>query len=227
MVSSTLFASQIQQLWSQSNQQADSKDWENALRGYEQLLVMGIKQGKLYYNMGVASFHSGDIESAMGYYLQARQYIPRNAKLQHNLSLIPAYTQYAQQHRIESFLKQITKLETLLVSGFAWLLLWIVLIMRHQIPNFVVGLSLCIGILGVSLSVWRLWFDPPLAVVKAQTPVHVAPYQKTEVVLNIEQITQVKVKELKERWVRIEIPQTPEAWVERDHLMIVKVPEVF
>ncbi len=225
--SKILLADDVQQLWSQSNQQMDSKDWQKALAGYKQLLAMDIREGALYYNAGVAAFLSGDVASAMGYYLQAQEYIPRNANVQHNLNLIPAHTRYANQHWLENGLKKLTRLETVLASGFAWLLMWGLLASRHKLPKVVPALGVCLGILGVALSVWRLWFDAPVSVVKVQTPVHLAPHSKTEIILKTEDLIQTKVKEVQENWVRVEMPQTQEAWIERQNLIIVKAPKIF
>jgi tetratricopeptide (TPR) repeat protein len=48
----------------------------------------GIKNGKLFYNIGNAYFKAGSIGKAILYYKKAEKYIPSDKNLQHNLQYV-------------------------------------------------------------------------------------------------------------------------------------------
>jgi len=55
---------------------------------YELLVESGVRNGRLYYNLGNAYFESGQIGRAILNYRRAEQWIPGDARLEHNLNYV-------------------------------------------------------------------------------------------------------------------------------------------
>ncbi len=87
--------SEANSLFEQANAQVSAAPdaakelYKKAILRYERLAQEGgVRNGKLYYNLGNAYFLSGDIGRAMLNYLRARQYIPNDSNLLQNLAYV-------------------------------------------------------------------------------------------------------------------------------------------
>ena len=63
----------------------EQEDWAGAIAAFSSIADAGIKNGKLYYNLGNAHLKNGDIGRAVMWYLRARNYIPNDPDLTFNL----------------------------------------------------------------------------------------------------------------------------------------------
>lgn len=61
--------------------------YDEALAAYQRVLNAGRASGALYYNMGNTYFRMGELGQAIRYYEKARQLIPENPELAHNLDI--------------------------------------------------------------------------------------------------------------------------------------------
>jgi tetratricopeptide (TPR) repeat protein len=59
--------------------------YRQSAEAYESLIADGVRNGKIYYNLGNAYYRLGDIGRAVLAYRRAREYEPRDAQLQANL----------------------------------------------------------------------------------------------------------------------------------------------
>jgi len=62
--------------------------YQKALLRYENLVEKGVRNGKLYYNIGNVYYRLGDIGRAILNYRRAERYIEKDANLQQNLSFV-------------------------------------------------------------------------------------------------------------------------------------------
>jgi len=60
-------------------------DWDGAIAAFDRIADTGVKNGKLYYNLGNAHLKKGDIGRAVMWYLRARRHIPDDPDLTFNL----------------------------------------------------------------------------------------------------------------------------------------------
>lgn len=72
-------------------------DYANAEVLYRAILDTGLRNGKVYYNLGNALFRQGRTGEAIQHYLLARRFIPRNEDLEANLG----YARQKAEDRIE------------------------------------------------------------------------------------------------------------------------------
>ena len=68
------------------------KDYKQARSAYLQLIKEGYQSDALYYNMGNASYKTGDIASALLYYEKARKLSPGDKAINFNISLANSKT---------------------------------------------------------------------------------------------------------------------------------------
>jgi tetratricopeptide (TPR) repeat protein len=76
----------------EGNQRYQQGDYSGALAAYEQALGSGYASGALYYNMGNAYYRLDEIGHAIRYYERARQLMPEDRALLHNLDIARART---------------------------------------------------------------------------------------------------------------------------------------
>ncbi len=76
----------------QGNQAYDLKNYEQALAHYQQLIRMGVVDGRLYYNMGNAHYRKGEIGQAILFYSRAQRLLPGDPDIKANLTLARAST---------------------------------------------------------------------------------------------------------------------------------------
>jgi len=62
--------------------------YQKALLRYERLVEKGVRNGKLYYNIGNVYYRLGDIGRAVLNYRRAERYIPTDPNLRQNLSFV-------------------------------------------------------------------------------------------------------------------------------------------
>lgn len=91
---------------------AAQAEYEKATLRLEQIIREGgVKNGKLYYNLGNVWFQRGDLGRAILNYLRAGQYMPNNVNLQQNLA-------YVRQQRKDAF--EQTEQRKVLNTLFFW-----------------------------------------------------------------------------------------------------------
>ena len=108
--------------------------WEymqQAIAAYEQLVVSGIHNAKLYYNLGNAYLHLNDLGQAILYYRRGLRLEPDNPRLQANL-------QYARSRRVDQ------------IEASPQLRLWHSILFWHD--DLRLGTQMFLALLGMSSS---------------------------------------------------------------------------
>jgi tetratricopeptide (TPR) repeat protein len=74
------------------NRHYEHKNYDSAVTAYTQLINDGLESAPLYFNLGNASFRSGDLGHAVLYYLRARRLDPTDPDIAANLDFARRYT---------------------------------------------------------------------------------------------------------------------------------------
>lgn len=74
------------------NQFYEQKKYDSATAVYERLVGRGLESGPLYFNLGNASFRSGDLGHAVLYYLRAQRLDPKDPDIAANLDFARRFT---------------------------------------------------------------------------------------------------------------------------------------
>jgi len=144
------------------------KLYEKAAIYYEKLTTdNGIKNGKLYYNLGNAYFRMGDIGRAILNYLKAQQYIPNDKNLLQNLDYarakrIDKVTEKEQQMGLKIiffFHYYIPVLLRLAIFIICFVLIWIFAILKLFFKQGLLNFFLIISIIVVILFAGSLFFE--------------------------------------------------------------------
>jgi tetratricopeptide (TPR) repeat protein len=80
-------------LFQQGNEAYDRGNFDLALANYAQLARYGVRDGRLYYNMGNCYYRKDDVGRAVLFYLRASRMLPRDPDVAANLALARARTQ--------------------------------------------------------------------------------------------------------------------------------------
>ena len=74
------------------NRHYEQKNYDSAVVVYTQLVNQGLESAPLYFNLGNASFRSGDLGHAVLYYLRAQRLDPTDPDIAANLDFARRYT---------------------------------------------------------------------------------------------------------------------------------------
>lgn len=74
-------------LWIKANEAYGTENYQEAIVHYESLLGEGVRNGKVYYNLGNAYFKAGELGPALLNYFRAERLIPGDQDLRHNIDL--------------------------------------------------------------------------------------------------------------------------------------------
>ena len=107
----------------QGNDQFEARHFDSALQAYKQVLDLGMQSAPLYFNMGNASFRSGDLGHAILYYLRARQLDPSDPDIISNLDFARRFTSVQMEgvalNPVSSLFESIV--EPYQLSSLAWI----------------------------------------------------------------------------------------------------------
>lgn len=127
-----------------SNSADSTAAFREAADRFQLLVDSGVRNGKLYYNLGNACFESGQIGRAILNYRRAEKLIPGDGRLEHNLQ----YARSLRRNQIEvagrrAFLQTLffwhynTSLRSRYHVGLAlYLLFWLMVLARPYLPSF-------------------------------------------------------------------------------------------
>lgn len=74
------------------NRHYEQKNYDSAVTAYTELVDQGLESAPLYFNLGNASFRSGDLGHAVLYYLRAQRLDPTDPDIAANLDFARRYT---------------------------------------------------------------------------------------------------------------------------------------
>ncbi len=92
VTASVAFGDTPNETFLQGNAHFEARHFDSALQAYSQVLDQGMQSAPLYFNMGNASFRSGDLGHAILYYLKARRLDPADPDIISNLDFARRFT---------------------------------------------------------------------------------------------------------------------------------------
>ncbi len=212
-----------------------SEDYKAASEKYEQMILLGLESGQLYYNLGNSYFKDGQLGKAMLSYQRAREYIPRDSDLESNSKYVKTFLS-AQPKLQESFLIRKFKglFDFVTIGECAFLIVMILFVMavlhilslylkweRFKLLVFevVFFILLVLNVLGI---VHKARVHNSTAVVVSDSQARFEPREGATVHFDLPQGWTVKVIKNQGGWIKIERFDNKVGWVPQDTLKKVK-----
>ncbi|CAB1057951.1 BatE [Olavius sp. associated proteobacterium Delta 1] len=215
-----------EELYFEANRAFKEDRYQEAIKGYFQLIDHGYVNGHLYYNLGNAYFRAGQLGQAVLNYKRAQYLIPRDADLNFNLRYALDQTQDAISED-QNFLKQaffwlddLTFRE--LMWGFAALniLFWSILVLRLFVRpewTYYVFIVLLIFWLvgGASLGVkWlQLSTDQRAVILAEEVDVLAGPDSNDTVLFKLHEGTTIHRERIEDGWSLIRLSKNKRGWI--------------
>ena len=206
-----LQAQDVETIFSQANKNYNLGSYEEALKGYDSIVQLGVHSSELYFNMGNAHYKLNRIAPSILNYEKAQLLDPTNEDIQHNL-------RFAQNMTIDV----IEELPANAIALFALACFSFVAYVQRsqsQQKRRFFALSLLLGIL--SLSSFGLALDKQFrdvhqleAVIFAQTTdFRSEPNLRSEVLVQLHEGTKVIVEDQVEQWVKVRLANGTVGWL--------------
>lgn len=218
-----------------ANQAYQKKEYEEAIRKYEEILLQGYHSEALYYNLGNACYRNGELGRAILNYQRALKLDPDDENTLHNLevaqSQLPDQVVRIQQSGVvKGWLSVQNALSTLSWSCAGLALLWLggaglagwLLVGSPRRKKW----ALAGGILLISLSLLPFLlaygrsqqeFFSDLAVVMAEeTRLRAAPEEDSKEIRKLSEGATVEILDAIGAWNKVRLDDATEGWLPRD-----------
>lgn len=209
-------------------------DYQSAQDFYRKVLDSGIRNGKVYYNLGNALFRMGKTGEAIHNYLLARQFIPRNEDLAANLG----YARQAIEDRIEPLssgmpreiffwydglsLKEMVQI-FMVCNCLFWSGLAIRLFLHRPAVNWLILLSLGPGIAMGGTAALRTiseYLHKPAVVIVQQVAVQSGMDPASTTLFVLHDGAEVSVERVSGNWSLISLASGIKGWVKNEQLRL-------
>mgnify|MGYP001966223540 CR=1 FL=1 len=211
--------------------------YEEALKGYAQLIDHYPNNGHLYYNQGNVYLRLGQLGAALAAYRQALVYLPRHQDLKANLAYARSLTKDdilpLEPHPLLRTLFFWHYSFNLIALGIAFLLInfifWLTMLLRlYWRQNELLRWSMFASLLFVisfALSITiRHFAAPTIALVNApEIEVYAANRVDSVVRFKLHAGSEVAVVAENNNWLRIRISDTEQGWLEKDNVILVNL----
>ncbi len=218
-----------------ANRAYEAAQYTQAVEFYNQVLEAGAGDGRIFYNLGNAYLRNGQLGYAIAAYRRAAALRPRDQEIAANLAFARKSTRNDLAPPTASQLQQtlffwhyrLSRSELLRLLVLANLALWAFLALRRLHPDSevvrwlsMVALILVIAF-GTSLAL-RLARPSRVAVVLPQEiAAHSGNDVQSVVRFKLQTGAEVRVVEARGNWLRIELPDGQQGWVEHQHAEVV------
>jgi hypothetical protein len=214
----------------------EEADYSRAIESYRDVVTAGIQDGRLYFNLGNAYLRNGELGRAIASYRRARVLRPRDQDLRANQSFARGSIKDAIEPPEPSAVVStllfwyyaLSPNELALLVLLVNLLFWSSALVRVFRPDSevlrwtsIVLLILLIFTAGPLFA--RRWLSPSVAVVLPQEiDAFTGPSLDSVVRFKLHAGTEVRVRDDREGWVRIALPDHQQGWVEAEWLDVVE-----
>lgn len=229
----SIAAESVESLFTTANKAYAAKNYEAAALDYQKVLDAGLKTSAIYYNLGNAQYRLNNFAAAILNYERAHRLSPNDKDISVNLNL--ANSKITDKMEVvpelffkrwwSSFLLLLTVQSwsvigvSMLLIGFAGLIIYLfsreLLVKRF---SFYLGLLLIIlGICAISFANAQesyLLNHKEAIVFNGTVHVKSAPSANQKTLMIIHEGTKVKVLDAKNDWLKVELPNGNEGWVE-------------
>lgn len=213
-----------------------------AAQRFESLVVAGIRNGYLEYNLGNTYLQLSDMGRAILHYRRAERLIPGDALLAENLGVartrlllnIPPTRSGAVYRALFFWHYQASPRGRLVAAFLGYIAFWVLLSLRAIFPkSWLITGAVIAGLVwlatGGSLAVQR-WQDrtiPDAVVIANDVTVYKGPggtYQK-QFEQSLQAGVEVRIREERGEWRRIELSDGSSGWVRRDTIELIPYSE--
>jgi tetratricopeptide (TPR) repeat protein len=213
----------------------EAGDHERAVTLYTSLLDQGIENGTIYYNLGNAYLRNGELGRAIAAYRNSQSFQPRNQDLQANLDFARKTAKDAIQPPQPSALVatlffwhyQLSLSELVWTVIIVNLMLWSILVLRlyrrasEALRWTFFALLLLLLATGGSLAVHTLFPAQIAVVVPQEVEALTGPSDDAVVRFKLHAGSEVRVKDQRDGWLRIALPDGQQGWVNQQYLAVV------
>jgi hypothetical protein len=212
-----------------ANRLYEEQRFSEAIAHYQALVDAGVKDGRLYYNLGNAYFKAGDLGHAILNYRRAQRLLPRDGDVAANLKLARAQTldriEAENEGALVRLVRGIIDWTALDEMATAVLLVWGILCglivsaiiwRRRRALFYLVGgtaIVLLLGVLCVGIKLLDEHGRPPAVVVAAEVEVHSGPGDDYLTEFTLHAGAEIRLVERREEWARIALPGNLQGWV--------------
>ena len=218
----------------EANRLYESGEFPEATARLQALADAGVRDGRLYYNLGTAYLKTGDLGRAVLNFRRAQNLLPRDDDVAANLRLARAMTldhiEIGGRETVASVARRIFEWSTLNEAAYTALLLWILvsalatgaMLSSRNLRRVLFVLAAIAGVLCllVVLSIGIRWLDdsrqPPAVIVANEVSLHSGPGHDYLTEFSLHAGADVRIIERREKWVRVAIPGGLQGWAPDD-----------
>ncbi len=216
-------------LFSEANKQYRNENYSAAAEGYARLILAGLRNGAMYYNLGNCYFKLGMLGKAILSYRLAERYLPRDQDLQTNLAYAREMTRdKIESRQLTSFLDEFcfwyAKLnlrELLLVFLAANAICWGLALARLWLQRdylrycFLAAISLA-AVLGLSLGVkvYQSSFSADAVVITREVSVRAGIGAGSTALFQLHDGVECRIIQEEQDWVKLQLADGKRGWLE-------------
>lgn len=231
---------QNQQVFEEANAAYNQGNYQEAVENYENILESGETSATLYYNLGNSNYKLNKIASSIYYYEKALQLDPGNEDILNNLRFAQNMAMDDITEAPKTGVSRIMNsfLSVLSFNGWAWLavatafifaILFLVyyfsaatkykrLFFTLAISFFVVSLFS----LGIAFQQYQVIQNSQFAIVfSEEAPVRSEPNARGDELFLLHEGTKIEVKETFQNWIKLELANGAEGWIEEKDLQLL------
>lgn len=223
-------------LFQKGNESYETGNFDQAIEQYQKIIDLGVKNSKVFYNLGNANFRKNQLGKAVLNYRRALTLDPRDDDSMANLRFVKLFTlDKIEEQRVNPlsnllhwFLNLLSVDElTILVSlsYFLSIALGILILFRKSKKPWVFGLIifLVIFILSSSSLATKLYFDSIKngVLIEPQAEVRSGPGKDYTLQFTGHEGLEFQINEEAEGWYRISLPNGVKGWIPKDAVEII------
>lgn len=233
----TVFAATAyEQVWDEGVSAYQERNFPAAIEAFERLVDEGVAQEELFYNLGNAYYRNGQLGPAIANYERAWQIDPGVDAVAENLRravgqterALPRPAPPAWEEALFFWHSDQAAREGLVVAAIAWIIGWVLLIVRAARPwpylRLAAALALLVSVVfGAS---WWIKVHPPTLAVAAGERVPVRYGNRADETIRFElyEGDRVRVEQRRDGWARIRTADGERGWAEDTQLYFIGPP---
>lgn len=206
-----------------------NEDYSGALEQYRTLILAGLKNGELYYNLGNCYFKLGMLGKAILSYRLAELYRPRDQDLKTNLAYAREMTRdKIESRQLSSFVGEFcfwySKLNVrellllfLIINALCWICALIRLWSRNEYWRYLfLGTLAAAAVLAVSLGfkLYQWHYSADAVVITREVSVRAGNGIHNTVLFQLHDGVECRIVEQEQDWVKIELADGKRGWIE-------------
>ena len=230
-----VLADRIDELFNEGNKAYEQKNYLAAITKYEEILKYNVHHTAVYFNLANAYFKQNELGKSILYYEKAYKLTPRDQDIRENLELAKLMTvdkiETPTPGLIANFLTtfyhyfSLNEFAALTLFHFIGIigLIILYLLVRHvfirRILLYFIGFGIILFIIFGSAFFVKMDIEKNVKegiVMTAKLDAHSSPDNGSEISFTIHEGKKVKILQIVENWVKIELENSWQGWVEQD-----------